>query len=102
MDNTIDRSTGDYHCQHSAAEWPELATLRWYYSVRSVAAVMTMSALLSVCVDSPWAEWRRELEAARCPWRSLKYLDLNGRLSCRVLQIIVAEVGVILVNVICM
>ena len=54
---------------------------------------MTMSALLSVCVDSPWAEWRRELEAARCPWRSLKYLDLNGRLSCRVLQIIVAEVG---------
>ena len=28
VDNTIDRSTGDYHCQHSAAEWPELATLR--------------------------------------------------------------------------
>ena len=48
-----------------------------------------------MCVDSPWAEWRRELEAARCPWRSLKYLDLNGRLSCRVLQIIVAEVGML-------
>ena len=44
---------------------------------------------LSVCIDSPWPQWRSEV--ASLPWRSLKHLDLNGRLSLRVLQIIVAE-----------
>ena len=46
-------------------------------------------ATISVCIDSPWTEWRSEVTAH--PWRSLKHLDLNGRLRCRVLQIIVAE-----------
>ena len=69
VDNTVDRATGDYHCDHSY-DYQDLATI-------------------SVCVDSPWSEWRSEV--ARYPWRSLKYLDLNGRLSCKVLQIIIAE-----------
>jgi len=69
VDNTIDRANGDYHCNHSS-EYQELSTI-------------------SVCIDSPWSEWK--LEVANYPWKSLKYLDLNGRMSCKTLQLIVAE-----------
>ena len=69
MDNTVDRAGGDYHCDHTD-EYSHLNTL-------------------SVNIDSPWSQWRPVL--ASCPWRSLKYVDLNGRLSSKVLQIILAE-----------
>lgn len=60
---------GDTHAPHEA-EYSDLASL-------------------SVFIDSPWSAWREVV--ARHPWRSLKHLDLNGRISCRVLQVIVAE-----------
>ena len=69
VDNTIDRASGDYHCDHSL-EYTDLSTL-------------------SVSIDSDWSEWRQVVSS--CPWRSLKTIDLNGRLSAKVLQIILAE-----------
>ena len=69
VDNTVDRAEGDYHTDH-CQEYRDLATL-------------------SVCIDSPWSEWKAEI--AKIPWQSLKYLDLNGRLSAKVMQILVAN-----------
>ena len=69
VDNTVDRAEGDYHADHQE-EYRELATL-------------------SVGIDSAWSEWRDEV--ARLPWQSLKYLDLNGRLSAKVMQILVGN-----------
>ena len=69
VDNTVDRAEGDYHADHQQ-EYQDLATL-------------------SVCIDSPWSEWRAEV--GRIPWQSLKYLDLNGRLSAKVMQILVGN-----------
>jgi len=71
VDNTVDRVAvqGDTHAAHEA-EYPDLASL-------------------SVFIDSPWSAWTEVV--ARHPWRRLKHLDLNGRLSCRVLQVVVAH-----------
>jgi len=69
VDNTVDRAEGDYHTEHQQ-EYQELASL-------------------SVCIDSPWSEWNTQLETL--PWQSLKYLDLNGRLSSKVMQILVGN-----------
>jgi len=68
VDNTVDRTTGDYHADHT----PEYQD--------------TCDRHLSV--DSSWSEWSRVV--SRWPWRSLRHLDLNGRLSCRVMQLLVA------------
>merc|ERR1711881_581151 len=76
VDNTVDRAEGDYHADHQQ-EYQDLATL-------------------SVCIDSPWSEWRAEV--SRIPWQSLKYLDLNGRLSAKVMQILVGNAALITAN----
>ena len=69
VDNTVDRAEGDYHTDHSQ-EYQDLATL-------------------SVCIDLPWSEWKTEID--KIPWQSLKYLDLNGRLSAKVMQLLVGN-----------
>lgn len=71
VDNTVDRLAiqGDSHAPHET-EYSDLASL-------------------SVFIDSPWSAWAEVVE--RYPWRSLRHLDLNGRLSCRVLQVILAR-----------
>ena len=48
---------------------------------------------LSVFIDSPWSAWK--CDVAKYPWKSLKHLDLNGRLSCRVMQLLVAQADAI-------
>lgn len=73
VDNTVDRAPGDYHANHST-EFQDLSTL-------------------SVFIDSPWSEWK--CDVAKYPWKSLKHLDLNGRLSCRVMQLLVAQADAI-------
>ena len=64
VDNTIDRASVECHSDH-AAEYQDLATV-------------------SVSVDSAWCQWQEEV--AKYPWKSLKILDLNGRMSLKVSQ----------------
>jgi len=68
VDNTVDKTTGDYHTDHV----PEYLD----------------TCDRDVSMDSPWSSWSPLV--GRWPWRSLRHLDLNGRLSCRVMQLLVA------------
>ena len=69
VDNTIDRAPGDYHTNHMV-EYPELSQI-------------------NANIDSSWSSWEKEVK--KYPWRSLRHLDLNGRLSCRVMQLLIAK-----------
>lgn len=77
LDNTVDRTAARAsHRHHEAA---------------SRAGVLLPAAAASssdLTVDSPWAAWRPAV--GRWPWRALRHLDLNGRINCRLLQILVA------------
>lgn len=69
VDNTVDRAPGDYHTNHTP-EYPDLSRI-------------------SVNVDSLWPSWQAEV--TKHPWHSLRHIDLNGRISCRVMQLLVAN-----------
>ena len=75
VDNTVDRAPHDCHANHSA-EWWEL-----------------QAAHPCLTVDTGWAEWAAAL--ARYPWVALRHLDLNGRLSARVMQLLVGEAALL-------
>ena len=76
LDNTVDRvartATNDSHHHHH----------------HEMAARTAALAISDLTIDSPWAAWRPVV--ARCPWRRLRHLDLNGRINCRLLQLLVA------------
>jgi hypothetical protein len=94
LDNTVDRGPGaransgtgttatsssssgiDTHRHH-----PEAVAAR--------DACLTAAAADNLTIDSPWSAWRPVVN--RWPWPALRHLDLNGRINCRLLQILVA------------
>ncbi len=80
LDNTADRglsargggSTTDIHHGHDAA----------------AVAAKDEAFATGLTIDSPWSAWRPVV--ARYPWPALRHLDLNGRINCRLMQILVA------------
>jgi hypothetical protein len=74
LDNTVDRAArADHHHHHHHRHHHEAAT-----TARPPDLTM----------DSPWAAWRPVV--GRWPWRALRHLDLNGRINCRLMQLLVA------------
>jgi hypothetical protein len=78
LDNTVDRASRADHRHHHHEV--TAATRAGGPTQPSIPADLS--------IDSPWAAWRPVV--ARWPWRALRHLDLNGRINCRLMQILVA------------
>ena len=101
---TVHLEQGDAHAAHEV-EYPDLASLSVFidspWSAWTEVTTTATTTTFSPChhpspgqlvTSSP--SWLVTLSlnvslqvVARYPWKRLKHLDLNGRLSCRVLQV---------------
>lgn len=66
VENTVDRAVIENHTNHN----------------RDIGGTL-------LNIDSPWTYWK--LEVLKYPWKSLRHLDLTGRINLKIMQILVAS-----------